>query len=146
MLKRLWEKINPTLALNGFYWASQQHAGLQHEVLQPQHEVTRPNVRFKPASPQKSGVDGGDSCLGVHEIKSRHWIIILKTIIYRIIVLWFERTKNVPKRGQEWGGNHFSVVSSAPSILRSKFQIPSTPSMLCSIYIVEIKTVFVLME
>ena len=37
----------------------QQHAGLQHAVLQPQQEVTRPKARFKPTSLEKSGVDGG---------------------------------------------------------------------------------------
>ena len=29
-------------------YPSQQHAGLQHEVLQLQHKVTRPKARYKP--------------------------------------------------------------------------------------------------
>ena len=33
------------------------------------------------------------------------------------------------------GGRHSSVVSSAPTILRPRVRIPSTPSMLFSIYI-----------
>ena len=39
--------------------ASQQHEGLQHAVWWLQQEVTRPNARFKPTLPEKSGVDGG---------------------------------------------------------------------------------------
>ena len=37
----------------------QQHAGLHNAVLQLPQEVTKPKARFKPASPKKSGVDGG---------------------------------------------------------------------------------------
>ena len=36
------------------------------------------------------------------------------------------------------GGRHSSVVSSAPTILRPRVQVPSTPSMLFSILIIEI--------
>ena len=36
------------------------------------------------------------------------------------------------------GGRHSSVVLSAPTILRPQVQIPSTPSMLFSICIIEI--------
>ena len=38
---------------------SQQHAGLHHAFWQLQQEATRLNARFEPASPKKSGVDGG---------------------------------------------------------------------------------------
>ena len=35
------------------------HPSQQHAVWQLQQEVTRPKARFKPTSPEKSGVDGG---------------------------------------------------------------------------------------
>ena len=38
---------------------SLQHAGLHHAIWQLQQEVTRPTAKFKPTSPNKSGVDGG---------------------------------------------------------------------------------------
>ena len=38
---------------------NQQHAGLQHTVLQPLQEVARPWARFKPTLPEKPEVDGG---------------------------------------------------------------------------------------
>ena len=50
---------------NGFYWGHQcsdhtpQYPDLQYAVWQLQQEVTRPKARFKPTSPNKSGVDGG---------------------------------------------------------------------------------------
>ena len=52
--------------VHGLSRLSQQHAGPQHAVLQPQQEVTRPKARFKHTLPEKSGVDGGRilaSCL-----------------------------------------------------------------------------------
>ena len=39
--------------------SSQQHSGRQHAVFWLYQEVTRPKARFKPTSPEKSGVDGG---------------------------------------------------------------------------------------
>ena len=39
-----------------------------------------------------------------------------------------------------WGGRHSSMVLSAPTILRPWVRIPSTPSMLFSICIIEIVT------
>ena len=36
---------------------SQQHEGLHHSVWQLQQEITREKARFKPTSPEKSGVD-----------------------------------------------------------------------------------------
>ena len=71
----IWIYYNPQFQPNGFYWGhqcsmnphpSQQHAGPQNAVLQPQQEVTRPKARFKHTLPEKSGVDGGRilaSCL-----------------------------------------------------------------------------------
>ena len=38
---------------------SQQHTGLQHAIMHPQEEVTRPKAKFKPNLPEKSEVDGG---------------------------------------------------------------------------------------
>ena len=40
-------------------YPSQQHAGLHNAVWRPEEEVTRPKARFKPTSPNSSGVDGG---------------------------------------------------------------------------------------
>ena len=36
---------------------SQQHAGPQYKVLQPQQEVAMSKARFEPTSPEKSVVD-----------------------------------------------------------------------------------------
>ena len=41
---------------------------------------------------------------------------------------------------KELGGRHSSMVLSAPTILWPQVRIRSTPSILCSIFIVEIKT------
>ena len=38
---------------------SRQHQGLQHAVIQPQQEVVRPKVRFKPTLYEKSEMHGG---------------------------------------------------------------------------------------
>ena len=64
--KKVWEEttfqllsyfINSHSHLNDFYlchhmdpYLSQQHTGLQHTVLRPSQEVTRPKARFKPPS------------------------------------------------------------------------------------------------
>ena len=61
---------------------------------------------------------------------------ILETICYSIAaVIYF--TKNNTKNTR-LGGRHCSMVSSAPTILQPLVRIPSTPSMLFSICIVEI--------
>ena len=60
----------------------------------------------------------------------------------------FESGRNLFKSSTKiyysWGGHHSFVVSSAPTILRPRVRIPSTPSMLFSIYIVEIETLFLI--
>ena len=38
---------------------SRQPTDLQHAVLRKQQEVTMPEARFEPTSPEKSRVDGG---------------------------------------------------------------------------------------
>ena len=38
---------------------SPQPTGLQHAVLRPQQDVTRPKTRFKPTLHNKCGLDGG---------------------------------------------------------------------------------------
>ena len=49
--------------------------------------------------------------------------------------------ENVSTKEIPWAGDrHGSVFSSAPNILRPRVRIPSTPSMLFSIFIIEIVT------
>ena len=56
-----------------------------------------------------------------HHICFYH-LVIVKVVLY----LSCEKNENKQKRP---GGCHSSVVSSAPTILRARVQIPSTPSM-----------------
>ena len=55
---------------------SQLHAGLQHAALLAQHKVTRPKARFKPTSPEKSGLDEG-------EIRFQHILVSCFTCPHR---------------------------------------------------------------
>ena len=51
---------------------NQQHAGLHHAVWQLQQEVTKPKARFKPTSPEKSGVNGGANQVPAYLGQSLH--------------------------------------------------------------------------
>ena len=59
----------------------------------------------------------------------------LKQSLHLFYRRYFQSTIKLIKVG---GGRHSSVVSSAPTILRPRVRIPSTPSMLFSICIIEI--------
>ena len=64
----------------------------------------------------------------------------VRLILRRHRKLISSATRKITKMIKELGGRHSSMVLSAPTILWPQVRIRSTPSILCSIFIVEIKT------
>ena len=117
---------------------SQQHADLHHAVWQLQQEVTRPKARFKPTSPEKSGVDGGANQVPTYLGQSLHLyspsvlqIVIVILSVFSVLLylpMWLQHSSS---SANKHNSKHHNILSKSTVVtsIKSRSALVQTKTM-----------------